>query len=375
MTAAPSERPERPEQRGSTAPPLEPGFPDENPNRPREYHSGRTLVVGMLVIAAAALALFLAFRSPGGVPGDGLTELPPYLNPDNQPVGVAVGALAPDFELETLLGERFRLSDWRGHPVVLNFWATWCGPCRREVPTLVRLQRDYAEAGLLVVGVNIEETSQQALGFANEFGVNYQIPLDFRGTVTDAYLEVGPPNSFFIGPDGVIRQIVRGAPAESDLEAMVAALLTTTPEPVGTLMLPGLKPFPSHLNLRDRVPAAAVGSLAADFLLRPAASAAPPWRLSDQQGARLVLAFVPPGCTGCTAAVDKALAAADAAGYTPVLISAGLSSEAAAATLRWQEDVGTLYGAIAAPSYVVINVDAEVTAIASDVSALRAALG
>ena len=138
-------------------------MPPENPNRPREYHGGRTLVAGVGVVVVIALVLWLALLRGGDeATMEGIVELPAALNPDGRDVGPRILAMAPDFELETLDGERLRLSDLRGRPVVINFWASWCSPCRREVPALIRAQRENADSGLVVIGVNIEEPRSAA---------------------------------------------------------------------------------------------------------------------------------------------------------------------------------------------------------------------
>ena len=94
-------------------------MPPENPNRPREYHGGRTLVAGVGVVVVIALVLWLALLRGGDeVTAEGIVELPAALNPDGRHVGPRILAMAPDFELETLDGERLRLSDLRGRPVV-----------------------------------------------------------------------------------------------------------------------------------------------------------------------------------------------------------------------------------------------------------------
>ncbi|MEE9277757.1 MAG: TlpA disulfide reductase family protein, partial [Dehalococcoidia bacterium] len=199
-------------------------LPDENPNRPREYHGLRTVVVVILVTGAVALALWLAL-SRGGEPsgeGDfGVESIPGYLNPASLPVAARTGALAPDFELETLEGERFRLSDLRGHPVIVNFWASWCTPCRREVPVLIRLQEEFREEGLIIAGVNIEEARAPARGFAEEFGINYVLPMDFGGGVTRQYQVFGPPHTYFVGPDGVLVRIFQGQAPDDIFEETV----------------------------------------------------------------------------------------------------------------------------------------------------------
>ncbi len=195
-------------------------LPHENPNRPREYHGARTVIAGIGVVLAVAAALWLTLLQPsnGGDDTGGVVELPAELLVDGRTVGNRIDSLAPDFELRTLDGESLRLSDLRGRPVLINFWASWCGPCRREVPALIRAQDRWSEHGFMVVGVNIEESDGQAMDFANEFGINYVVPMDYRGEVFRAYGGGGingPPRSFFIDPDGVIIRIYAGqAPDE-----------------------------------------------------------------------------------------------------------------------------------------------------------------
>ena len=193
--------------------------PSEHPNRPREYHGARTLLAGLGVVAIIALILWLAFFRGGGAPAQGgIVPLPSALRPVELAVAPRIGALAPDFELETLDGGRFRLSDLRGRALVINFWASWCTPCRREVPALIRAQQAHAAAGLLVIGVNIEEPRSAAQTFADDFEVNFAIPMDFDGSVFRAYGRdglAGPPRTFFIDPGGVITLIYAGqAPDE-----------------------------------------------------------------------------------------------------------------------------------------------------------------
>ncbi len=194
------------------------GLPNENPNRPREYHGARTLIAAVGVVVAVAAALWLTLLRTTPEAEGGVVELPPELVVDGRQVGSRIGDLAPDFELQTLEGDDFRLSDYRGQPILINFWASWCGPCRREVPALIRAQTEHAERGLVIVGVNIEEADAPAEGFASEFRINYVIPMDYSGAVFRAYGgggPNGPPRSFFVDPDGVITRIYAGqAPDE-----------------------------------------------------------------------------------------------------------------------------------------------------------------
>ncbi len=203
-------------------------LPSEHPNRPREYHGPRTLLAGLAVVAIIAVALWLIFlRGGGGQPAaTGVVPLPPELQTAGREVGPRIGQLAPDFELDTLDGGRLRLSDLRGHPLVINFWASWCSPCRREVPALIRAQNRHADAGLLIIGVNIEEPPGAAQTFVDEFGVEFPIPMDRDGAVYRAYGYeglVGPPRTFFIDANGIITKIYAGQAPDEQIAADIAA--------------------------------------------------------------------------------------------------------------------------------------------------------
>ena len=203
-------------------------LPSEHPNRPREYHGPRTLLAGLAVVAIIAVALWLIFlRGGGGQPAaTGVVPLPPELQTAGREVGPRIGQLAPDFELDTLDGGRLRLSDLRGQPLVLNFWASWCSPCRREVPALIRAQNRHADAGLLIIGLNIEEPPGAAQDFVDEFGVEFPIPMDRDGAVYRAYGYeglVGPPRTFFVDADGIITKIYAGQAPDEQIAQDAAA--------------------------------------------------------------------------------------------------------------------------------------------------------
>src|SRR5260221_9610151 len=117
--------------------------------------------------------------------------------------GQLVGNLAPDFELPALDGKRLKLSDLRGKAVLLNFWATYCGPCKIEMPWFVELQKEYGPQGFQIVGVAMDDASTEDIAkFAKEMGVNYPILLG-QESVGQSYGGVSVlPTTFFLDRDG-----------------------------------------------------------------------------------------------------------------------------------------------------------------------------
>ncbi len=135
-----------------------------------------------------------------------------------------VGYTAPDFALTTADGETVRLSELRGQPLVLNFWATWCGPCRAEMPALLRLEEEHAGRAR-VIGVNQGESAETITAFANELNVDYPLLLDPGHAINRQYGVRGLPTTLFIDADGVIRDQIVGAASEAVLAAKLGALL------------------------------------------------------------------------------------------------------------------------------------------------------
>ena len=120
-------------------------------------------------------------------------------------VGNVQGAKAPDFELPSLDGRKVKLSDYRGKAVLLNFWATWCPPCKIEMPWFVELQKQYGKDGLVVIGVAMDDSEPQKISeFAHEMGLNYPVLLG-TDQVSDDYGNVQYlPTTFYIDRDGKI---------------------------------------------------------------------------------------------------------------------------------------------------------------------------
>lgn len=125
---------------------------------------------------------------------------------DPQP---AVGHPAPDFTLPTLDGAEFTLSALRGTPVVLNFWATWCGPCRAEMPELQSASERY-EPRIRIIGVDQGESPEVVQAFMDELGVTFTVPLDADMEIGNRYRIIGMPTTFFIDKEGIVRQIWAG---------------------------------------------------------------------------------------------------------------------------------------------------------------------
>ena len=197
------------EERHSDPPP----GPRERPTQIRYF---RTVFLPIIVIGVVAAAIWwLEYRPQGddSVAGDiagqqyGPVDLPPSLPSEVAP---RVGMAAPDFVLERLSGGDFRLSEQRGRPVVLNFWATWCAPCRREIPQLVVAQDRFEEDGLLVVAVNLQESSDVIVPYVRDFGMDFPVVLDRDGNVASDYRLFGIPTTYFIDRHGIIRSIFQG---------------------------------------------------------------------------------------------------------------------------------------------------------------------
>ena len=140
--------------------------------------------------------------------------------------GARVGFLAPDFTLEGMDGQPMSLRDLQGKAVILNFWATWCPPCKEEMPALEKIYRDHREDGVVVLGVNQMEARPQVQRFLEEYNLTFPVVLDIRGEVGRLYRVRAYPTTYFIDARGVIRDMVIGGPmSEALLRSKVDALL------------------------------------------------------------------------------------------------------------------------------------------------------
>ena len=169
-----------------------------------------TVLLAVLVVAFFAL---LAFGLANKEPATGRSGV------------TRVGKPAPPFSMTLLDGGEFHLEDYAGKPVVINFWASWCPPCRDESPGFERVWQKYQDAGILFVGVDIQDTERDAAEYINEFGLTFPNGRDPEGRITVDYGVIGLPVTFFIGANGVVEGRWVGAVSEDKLENWTRALI------------------------------------------------------------------------------------------------------------------------------------------------------
>lgn len=133
------------------------------------------------------------------------------INRDSTEVGTSVGDMAPDIELTTLNGETVKLSDYRGNKVFVNFWATWCPPCRAEMPDIQKFDNDEDVQILAVNLTSTEKSVDDVQKFVDELGLTFPILKDEKGKVEQMYKVNAYPTSYLIDSDGVIRKVSLGA--------------------------------------------------------------------------------------------------------------------------------------------------------------------
>jgi peroxiredoxin len=200
-----------PPQPQSASQGIPPGTPPPTP--PSEAtRSPLALVVVALVVALMLYFGYHQVRHVGAASAPRLTQ----------------STLASDFSLESLDGTTMRLSDFRGKAVLLNFWATWCGPCKVEMPWFVDFQNRYGSQGLQIVGVAMDDASKEDIGkFAKDMGVNYPILIG-KDSVGDQYGGVPAlPETFVITRDGKILDKIIGLRGKAEIEDIIKKALET----------------------------------------------------------------------------------------------------------------------------------------------------
>jgi len=136
------------------------------------------------------------------------------------------GAPAPEFTLTALNGETYSLSELQGKTVIVNFWATWCAPCREEMPDLQEIHDEYADEGLVILAVNANEPPATVQGFVDEYDITFPVLLDPGRAVSALYEVQAYPSTFFVDGDGRIRVDTYAGPMTSSfIESHVLRLL------------------------------------------------------------------------------------------------------------------------------------------------------
>jgi len=135
------------------------------------------------------------------------------INPSNPKVGVSKGSTAPDFELKTLSGDSMSLSSVKGKKVIINFWATWCPPCRSEMPDMQKIQDEHKD-DVVVLAVNLtnsESSVDTVKSFVDELELTFPVLLDEKGEINNQYEVLSYPTSYFVDENGVIQTKFVGA--------------------------------------------------------------------------------------------------------------------------------------------------------------------
>lgn len=192
------------------------------------------IAFGLAALTLAAALLFYAYSRANR--GAALQSLPVFEGTAESGLAplaagggelVEAGSVAPPFELPDVNGEIVRLSDFAGRPVILNFWATWCAPCRVEMPALQEAQADYGDDGPVVLTINQEESAERVNEFFDEIGLTLPALLDADAEVGRAYSAIFLPTTVIVGPDGVVAAVHRGIISRAELDGYLDQLAAT----------------------------------------------------------------------------------------------------------------------------------------------------
>jgi cytochrome c biogenesis protein CcmG, thiol:disulfide interchange protein DsbE len=192
---------------------------DVQPNPASSSRRAWLIVVVASLIAAGAVSVIVALRHS--------TTGPPR-SPELESLGDGappVGRPAPEFTLPLFTGGTLSLRSLRGKPILLNFWASWCAPCREETPLLVRLQKVYGPRGVAFVGINAEDRAADARRFIAQYHVDYPLTRLDDERIIEAYAVPGLPTTVFIAADGTVAGKVVGGFVGPEGEKLLIARL------------------------------------------------------------------------------------------------------------------------------------------------------
>lgn len=197
--------------------------------------SRRSLLRGLTSVSLTMLLMACGNRDEAGppLPSVSLDAFPDTLGrgyplgslegTDNTNTGLRAGDIAPNFRLQLDDREGLYLSDLVGHPILINFWATWCGPCRLEMPEIVH--RSSTASDLIVLAVNVQEEPDPIAAFASDFNMTMPVVRDVDAKIRDLYQIRGMPTSVFVDREGKVASYWEGVLTPSRLEELLAAIL------------------------------------------------------------------------------------------------------------------------------------------------------
>jgi thiol-disulfide isomerase/thioredoxin len=209
--------------------------------------SARQVVSLVLAVVITAVVLVAVTTPLGSInPPAQVNPVPTAYLIGSPTVGLRPGSLAPElagtepggksWQLLDVAGKPVRLADHRGHGVWINFWASWCGPCQSETPTLRTMDQTYRNQGLDMIGISVQEVDYaDVAAYAQRYDLGYTIAADLSGDVLHLYGAYALPTQVFIDPNGIVRAVVNGPLTASQAEGYIGAILpvavATSPSP------------------------------------------------------------------------------------------------------------------------------------------------
>jgi cytochrome c biogenesis protein CcmG, thiol:disulfide interchange protein DsbE len=193
----------------ATAPTPDPASVPAPAPAPRSRPTRRIwTLVGVAVVVTLAIVVLVGITRPGASGG----------------TPIAKGQPVPEIRGTALDGSTVDLASLRGHPVVINFWASWCGPCQQEMPLLAQKAQQHAGSGLQILGVLSDDTAGNGRAFETKYGATWPSVFDTGNAFKTAYQVLGRPQSYFVDKDGILRSIQVGYLTDADFERQFAMI-------------------------------------------------------------------------------------------------------------------------------------------------------